>query len=80
MVGPVNLKRNRDGESPITSDLGQGDALLPLIFPAAVLVGGLADLVGFAQVFLETTMFGNFEVMSLADSAIFTASLRPIAR
>jgi hypothetical protein len=32
------------------------------------------------QVFLETTMFGNFEVMSLADSAIFTASLRPIAR
>src|SRR5229473_6434807 len=24
------------------------------------------------QVFLDTTMFGNFEVMSLADSAIFT--------
>src|SRR6266705_2674439 len=31
------------------------------------------------QVFLDTTMFGNFEVMSLADSAILTASLRPIA-
>src|SRR6267143_5201854 len=30
MVGPVNLKRNREGKSPTTSDLGQGDALLPL--------------------------------------------------
>lgn len=33
-----------------------------------------------AQVFLETTMFGNLAVMSLADSPILTASLRPIAR
>jgi len=44
-----------------------------------------ADLLGSpwtanAQVFLETTMFGNFAVMSLADSPILTASLRPIAR
>src|SRR5882762_10884055 len=27
-----------------------------------------------SQVSLDTTMFGNFEVMSLADSAILTAS------
>ena len=33
-----------------------------------------------AQVSFDTTMFGNFEVMSLADSAILTASLRAIAR
>ena len=33
-----------------------------------------------AQVSLDTTMFGNFEVMSFADSAILTASLRAIAR
>ena len=44
-----------------------------------------ADLLGRpwavnGQVFLETTMFGNFAVMSLADSPILTASLRPIAR
>jgi len=32
------------------------------------------------QVSFDTTMFGNFEVMSLADSAILTASLRAIAR
>src|SRR5882757_11507736 len=39
MVGPVNLEHNKDGEGPITSDLGQGARP--------------------AQVFLETTMFGN---------------------
>src|SRR3989454_1578519 len=32
------------------------------------------------QVSFDTTMFGNFEVMSLADSAILTASRRAIAR
>src|SRR5438445_7369104 len=43
MVGPVNPKRNREWGSCLTGlDLGQRHALLSLVLPAAVFVGGLA--------------------------------------
>src|SRR5882672_11321130 len=50
MVGPANPKRNREWGSRLTGlDLGQRDALLSLVLPAAVFVGGLADFVGFDE-------------------------------
>src|SRR5207302_4480036 len=50
MVGPVSPKRNREWGSCLTGlDLGQRDAPLSLVLPAAVFVGGLADFVGFDE-------------------------------
>src|SRR5437879_13604176 len=59
MVGPVNPKRNREWGSCLTGlDLGQRDALLSLVLPAAVFVGGLADFVGFDEYDLGHALVG----------------------
>src|SRR5258708_16637705 len=50
MVGRANSKRNREWGSRLAGlNLRQRHALLSLVLPAAVLVGGLADFVGFDE-------------------------------